>query len=58
MLPHMKAMVIFIEKKQKTTFFEKPNNQQPKTKQTKNMSFAAPPILNIFLQKFKGLILG
>ena len=29
-LPHMKAMVIFIEKKQEYIFFGKPNNQKQK----------------------------
>jgi hypothetical protein len=37
-------------------FFEKPNNQKQKTKQ--NVNFPAPPILNIFFQKFHGLVLG
>ena len=33
--------------------WEKPNNQKPK-----KYHFPAPPILNIFLSKFQGLVLG
>jgi hypothetical protein len=55
-LPHMKAFSLFIDKKTKTNFLEKPNNQKLKTKQ--NVNFPAPPILNIFFQKFHGLVLG
>ena len=52
----MKAFSLFIDKKQKQkNFFEKPNNQKLKTKQ--NVNFPAPPILNIFFQKFHGLVL-
>ena len=50
MLPHMKAMVIFIEKKQNKKF-ETPNNQK-----TKKCHSQAPPILNIFLRQFQGLV--
>ena len=32
MIPHMKAKVIFIGKKQKQFFFEKPNKQKQKNK--------------------------
>ena len=38
MIPHMKANVIFIGKKQKNIFFENPNNQKPNTKK---MSFSS-----------------
>ena len=37
-------------------FLEQPNNQKLKTKQ--NVIFRASPILNIFLEKFHGLVLG
>ena len=52
----MKAFGLFIERKQKTNFFEQPNNQKPKSKQ--NVIFRASPILNIFSRKFLGLVLG
>ena len=45
----MKTMVIFIEKKQKIVFFEKPSNQKQKTKKC---HFPAPTILD-FLETFK-----
>jgi hypothetical protein len=51
----MKAMVIFITKKQKTNF-ENPNNQKQKNKT--ECHFPALPILNIFLQKFQRLVFG
>ena len=38
MIPHMKANVIFVGKKQKKKKFEKPNNQKPNTKK---MSFSS-----------------
>ena len=41
----MKAKVVFIEKKSKS--------KQPSKKKAR---FPAPPILNIFLQKFHGLV--
>ena len=45
MIPHMKPKVVFIGKK----------NQNG---QVKKAHFPAPPILNIFSQKFHGLVLG
>ena len=46
----MKAMMMIFIGKNKT---QKPNNQKPK-----KLHFQALPILNIFLQKFQGLVLG
>jgi hypothetical protein len=52
----MKAMVIFMEEKQKyVVFFENPN-KKPK-KKTK-CHFPAPPILNIFHENFRDCFLG
>jgi hypothetical protein len=52
MLPHLRAMVIFIE----NFFFEKTNNQkQNKKNKTKKCHFPALPILNIFSQKISGI---
>ena len=53
MILHMKAKVVFIGKKQKNKF-EK-TNQNGRLKKAR---FPAPPILNIFLQKFYGGVLG
>ena len=49
MIPHMKAKLILIGKKQQF-FFEKPNNPKPK-----KCHFPAPQLLNIILQKCQGL---
>ena len=54
MIPHMKAKVVFIGKKRnKTKKFEK----KSKWPTRKKARFPGPPILNIFLRKFYGLVL-
>jgi hypothetical protein len=54
MIPHIKAKVIFIGKKQKQIIFLK---KQIKNGRLKKTHFPAPPILNIFSRKFHGLVL-
>jgi hypothetical protein len=49
----MKAKLIFIGKKE--DFLKNPITKTPKPKKC---HFPAPPILNIFSQKFQGLVLG
>ena len=51
----MKAKVIFIGKKQKQKYFSEKKIQNGRLKKAR---FPAPPILNVFLQKFYGLVLG
>ena len=50
MIPHMKANVIFIGKKQKKNFFEKPKNQEPNTKK---MSFSSSTNIQYTILKIK-----
>ena len=47
MIPHMNGLLVFIEMKQK-------KNQNGRLKKA---HFPVPPILNIFSQKFHGLVL-
>ena len=54
-IPHMKAKLIFIEKKLKQNFFFFWKIQQPKTKNQK-FHFPALPILNISWPKFQVLV--
>jgi hypothetical protein len=51
----MKAFGLFNKMKQKTFFFLKKKIQNGRLKKG---HFPAPPILNIFLWKFHGLVLG
>ena len=44
-----------VDEAKKNIFFEKQNSKWPTQKK---LSFSIPPILNIFFQKFHGLILG
>ena len=56
MIPHMKAKVVFIGKKQKRK--KQKRKKKIQNGRLKKARFPAPPILNIFLQKFHGLVLG
>ena len=50
MIPHMNSQVVFHWEKNKKNIFV--------LKKIKKGHFPAPPILNIFFQKFHGLVLG
>ena len=50
----MKAKVFFIGKKQNQIFFLEKKNQNGRLKKA---HYPAPPILNIYLRKFHGLVL-
>ena len=58
----MKAKVIFIEKKKKFKKIQKKhskkNSKKIQNSRLKKAHFPAPPIINIFLWKFDGLVLG
>ena len=51
MIPHMKAFILFIDKKQKKIFFEKPNNQKQKNKKQNKMSFFQLRQFSIFFHE-------
>ena len=53
MIAHMNGLLVFFEMKQNNFFFEK----KIKMADSKKPHFPAPPILNIFSQKFHGLVL-
>ena len=55
MILHMKPKVFFIRKKQNKIFFLK---KKSKMADSKKGNFSKSPILNIFLWKFHGLVLG